>query len=198
MGTGCTSHVPSTPPTPHHLQQVSNGSCHLDLDRLLIFDTTCASQTIFLHFFQAPHMLGVLIACSVMPRERGNPKRGPSYYNFVSMQRRLHLLSQSPSTSLVFLDNSLVIPPPSLALDGVVQEPPMAIVEEEIPTVPIQIPPASLLYTVPNPQYPPPLTGCSTPGVVVALQWGTCIIEEEIPLEVHHEETLPPPSTTPE
>jgi hypothetical protein len=68
----------------------------------------------------------------------------------------------------------------------------MAIVEEEIPAVPVQIPPTSLLYMVPDPQDPPPLTGCSTPGVVVALELDTCIIEEEVLLEVCHEETLPP------
>jgi hypothetical protein len=40
-----------------------------------------------------------------------------------------------------------------------------------------------------------PSLGCSTPATTTTLDWATCIIEEEIPQEVRHEETLPPPST---
>jgi hypothetical protein len=117
-----------------------------------------------------------------MPRERGKPKRGPLYYNYVARQRRLHHFSQFPPTPLDRHDR-----------EG--EEPPMAIVEEEIPSVSVQIPPPSLLYIVPDPQDPSPLTGCSAPDTVATSDWATCIIEEEISQEIRHEETLPPPST---
>jgi hypothetical protein len=78
----------------------------------------------------------------------------------------------------------------------------MAIVEEEIPLVLIQIPPASLLSTVPDPQVPPSPPSWSTPGTLAASNWDTCIIEE-VTLEVRHAgivplEGHPPLSTAPD
>jgi hypothetical protein len=114
----------------------------------------------------------------------GKPKRGPSYYNSVARQRRLHRLSWVPSTSLVCHDRG-------------VEEPPMAIVEEEILAEPVNILSASLLYTVLDPQ-DLPLIGYFIPGAVGVSDWATCIIKEEISLEEGHEETIPPISNAPE
>jgi hypothetical protein len=79
----------------------------------------------------------------------------------------LRHFSQFPSTPLDLHD-----------MEG--EEPPMAIVEEEIPTVLVQIPPPSLLYTVSDPQDLSPLTSCSAPDTTTTSDWATCIIEEEI------------------
>jgi hypothetical protein len=130
MGTGHTSLVLSTPLTPHHLQWVRIGSCHLFLEQLLFWNTY-ACPIFFLPYSQALLLLDILITRPVMPWERGKPKRGPSYYNFVSRQRRLHLFSPSQSTSLVRLDNSSVTPPPSLAQNRVLEEPPMAMLRKK-------------------------------------------------------------------
>jgi hypothetical protein len=67
----------------------------------------------------------------------------------------------------------------------------MAYIEEETPAVPPQIPLAPSLYTVPDFQAPPNTSGQPTLGFNSALEMETCIIEEEIPSEEHHEEALP-------
>jgi hypothetical protein len=94
--------------------------------------------------------LSVFIVYMTMPQEHGNPKRRPSYYILVSMQRRFHRLSQAPSNSLLLQDKG-------------VEEPPMAIVEEEIPVDLIIILSASLMYIVLDP-HDLPCTVHSTPG----------------------------------
>lgn len=115
-----------------------------------------------------------------MPRERGKPKRGPSWYNYVARQRRIRRLTQGFSTSLI-------------CQDGEHDEPPMAIVEEEILAEPIIVSPDSLLYTVLDPHDSPsanhfvPIAACTS-------DWATCIIKEEI-LSVDRPMETPPPST---
>jgi hypothetical protein len=124
MGTGCTSKVPSAPLTPLHLLWVCYGSCHSNLAQFLCFGS---APTILLPFLQVLHPLRVWIVYTTMPRERDKPKRGPSYYNFTTRKRRLHHFSQALLTSLVHQDRGT-------------EEPPMAIVEEEIPAESIIIP----------------------------------------------------------
>jgi hypothetical protein len=69
----------------------------------------------------------------------------------------IHQFSQAPSTSLVHRDKGT-------------DDPPMAIVEEEIPTTSIIIMLASLPYTITNPHDPPRIIH-STPGGVGISDW---------------------------
>jgi hypothetical protein len=68
----------------------------------------------------------------------------------------------------------------------------MAYVEEEIPEEPIQFPPESLLFTVPDNWQPPSQfpTSTSASGTIHQAQEAreetTCIIEEEFPEEFLH------------
>jgi hypothetical protein len=74
---------------------------------------------------------------SAMPRERGKPRRGPAWYSYAARQRRL----QNLEWALSIARTQRTARP---------HTPPMAYVEEEFPEEPIQVPPESLLYTVPT------------------------------------------------
>jgi hypothetical protein len=63
--------------------------------------------------------------------------------------------------------------------------PPMAYVEEVIPEEPIQVPPESLLFTVPDDLQFPSLNTMST-STQDAMEGTTCIVEEEFPGEFLH------------
>jgi hypothetical protein len=104
---------------------------------------------------------------SVMPRERGKPKRGPSWYCYVARQRRLRELERASSTTLIQRTKEP-------------KTPPMAYVEEEIPEEPILVPPDSLLYMVPDPQ-DRPNTSLTTMDTEATMEGATCIVQEEIP-----------------
>jgi hypothetical protein len=56
----------------------------------------------------------------------------------------------------------------------------MAFVEEEFPEEPIQVPPESLLYTVPD-AHDCPNTSVVATDAVVAMDGTTCIVQEELP-----------------
>jgi hypothetical protein len=118
-----------------------------------------------------------------MPRERGKPKHGPTYYNFVARQCRLSSSSPPPCPILPWF--AITAPLRCLLLPllriGWMKVLPWPMSKEEIPSVPPQIPLASLLYTVPDFQAPPNTSGQSTLGIDSALEMETCIIEEEIP-----------------
>jgi hypothetical protein len=92
-----------------------------------------------------------------MPQECDNYKIWTPYKNLVLRKRIIRQFSQAPSTSLVHRDKGT-------------DDPPMAIVEEEIPTTSIIIMSASLPYTITNP-HDPPLISHSTPGGVRISDW---------------------------
>jgi hypothetical protein len=72
-----------------------------------------------------------------------------------------------------------------------VEDPPMAIVEEEIPVVRFKSPRLpSCIQSLTLKTRPPLLVGPPL-GADAALDLDTCIIEEEIPQEEHHEEDFP-------
>jgi hypothetical protein len=104
---------------------------------------------------------------SVMPREWGKPKRGPSWYCYAARQRCLCELAWASSTALIQRNKEPKMPP-------------MAYVEEEILEEPIMVPPDSLLYMVPDP-HDRPNTSLTTMDTVAALEGATCIVQEEIP-----------------
>jgi hypothetical protein len=104
---------------------------------------------------------------SAMPRERGKPKRGPSWYCYAARQRRLCELAQASSTTLIQRNKES-------------KTPPMAYVEEEILKEPITVPPDSLLYTVPD-LHDRPNTSLPAIDTTTALEGATCIVQEEIP-----------------
>jgi hypothetical protein len=123
---------------------------------LLSYLTLCAP---ILSFLWPPN--------SVMPRERGKPKRGPSWYCYVARQRLLRELARASSTTLIQRTKESKMPL-------------MAYVEEEIPEEPILVPPDSLLYTVLDPQ-DRPNTSLTTMDTEATLEGDTCIVQEEIP-----------------
>jgi hypothetical protein len=123
----------------------------------------------------APIALTLLI-CTLsyptMPRERGRPCHGPAWYSFVARQWRVQRLERALS----------------IARTQRWEKPrtsPMAYVEEEIPEEPIQVPPESLLFTVPDNWQPPNHIPTSTSASAIiqqaqeAREETTCIIEEE-------------------
>jgi hypothetical protein len=118
IGMGGGNAVISSSRTILHFYQVGHGSFHsVSLfhwrSALLSYSSLC---TLLSNFIWPPG--------SVIPRERGKPKRGPSWYCYVARQRRLHELVWASSTSLIHRNKELKMPL-------------MAYVEEEIPEKPI-------------------------------------------------------------
>jgi hypothetical protein len=105
---------------------------------------------------------------SVMPRERGKPKRGPSWYCYYARHRCLHDLERASSIA-----QTQQIKKPTT--------PPMAFMEEEFPEEPIQVPPESLLYMVPDAQ-DRPNTSIAAMDTTTTMEGATCIVQEETPM----------------
>jgi hypothetical protein len=141
------------------------------------------------------HLCSALLSCPVlhalllsfvwpsifaMPRERGKPKRGPSWYFYVARQRCLRKLAQASSTTLIQRNKES-------------KSPPMAYVEEEFPEEPITVPPDSLLYTVLD-HHDRPNTSLPAIATTTTLEGTTCIVQEEIPWADRPVE--PPPHTS--
>jgi hypothetical protein len=130
----------------------------------------------------APIALTLLIRTlsdPTMPRERGRPCHGPAWYSFVARQWRVQRLEQALSIARTQRREK-----PRTS--------PMAYVEEDIPEEPIQVPPESLLFTVPDNWQPPSHIPASTSASTIiqqaqeAREETTCIIEEEFPEEFLH------------
>jgi hypothetical protein len=83
-----------------------------------------------------------------MPRERGRPRRGPAWYSLAARQRRQQRLERALSIARTQRIQTT-------RRGGMAWSPPMAYVEEVTPEEPIQIPPESLLFTVPENWQPP-------------------------------------------
>jgi hypothetical protein len=167
--------VISAPLVPLHFLWVCYGSFHSV--QILCF----GFAPVVLPALRILRPLRVWFISTTMPWERGKPKRGPSWYNYAARQRRIRRLAQASSTSLI-------------CRDGGHDEPPMAIVEEEIPAEPIIVPSTSLLYIVPDP-HDPPSTSHYVPAAACTSDWATCIIQEEISSVDRPMETPPPSST---
>jgi hypothetical protein len=109
---------------------------------------------------------------SAMPRERGKPRRGPTWYSHAARKRCLHNLERALSIART---QRIVWP----------HTPPMAFVEEEFLEEPIQVPPESLLYTVSD-DYLRPNTSVVVTGTEAAMDGATCIVQEEFSEEFLH------------
>jgi hypothetical protein len=121
-----------------------------------------------------------------MPRERGNPKRGPTYYNFVARHHR-----PGPSIEPVpppIAQDHPVGPPlnfsPSSTQNWMEDDQPMAYVEEEIPQDPPLEPTDSFLFSASDILTPPLTSGHLPLEGDFATDLGGFPIKEEFPTEV--------------
>jgi hypothetical protein len=160
-GGGCT--VLSTPQI---LLQVGHGILHL-VSLLCRGSALLSDLTLGLSDFSGLILRALWPPGSVMPRERGKPRRGPSWYCYVARQRHLHELEKASSIARKQQIKKSMTPP-------------MAYVEEEFPEEPIQVPPEFLLYTVPDSQ-DRPNTNIATMDTTTTMEGATCIVQEEIP-----------------
>jgi hypothetical protein len=141
------------------IQEVSNGNNYL---ALVLSLASCVHSVHFLSSHSTMLLVTILVNPSVMPRERGKPKRGPAYYIFVARHRWLSSSSSPPSphTSLVSHSSPSAMPSPSSAHNWLDEGPPMAYIEEEIPAKSPRLPPFTLCPTskpLPTPLDNPPL-----------------------------------------
>jgi hypothetical protein len=126
-----------------------------------------------------------------MPRERGKPRRGPAWYSLAARQRRQQRLERALSMARTQRIQTA-------RREGMAWSPPMAYVEEVILEEPIQIPPESLLFTVPENWQPPSsfpeedtksaTTAHHDTNTMEAKmeEFHICYVEEEFPEELLH------------
>ena len=119
-----------------------------------------------------------------MPRERGNPKRGSAYYNFVARHCRPGPSSAPvpPPISNVHpvgpsLDNS-----PFSVQNQLDDDKAMAYVEEEFSQAPPQAPPDSFLFSASDILIPPHTSGQHSLEGEFTLEMENFLIEEDIPI----------------
>lgn len=136
----------------HGLQYFASAFCHLALPENWVLAQLVLLATVQL-ILRPPG--------SAMPRERGKPRRGPTWYNHVARQRRLHNLEQAMSIARTQRTTR--------------PHTPMAYVEEEFLEQPIQVPPKSLLYTVLD-DYLRPSTSKADSSTKEAMESATCIV----------------------
>jgi hypothetical protein len=129
---------------------------------LVLSLASCVHPVHFLSCHSIMLLVTILVNPSIIPKEIGKPKHRPAYYIFVSQHHRLSSSSSPPSphTSLVSHRNPSTMPSPSSAQNWLDEGPPMAYIEEEIPTESPQLPPFTLCPTfkpLPTPLDNPPL-----------------------------------------
>jgi hypothetical protein len=120
----------------------------------------------------------VVILIIHMPRERGRPRRGATWYAFDSRRKRQQKFEKALSIARKQRARKTRKP----------RTPPMAYVEEIVPEEPFQVPPEHLLFTVPDNWDPPTcfLVETKPPTITHShkegnedLEQTTCYVEEE-------------------
>jgi hypothetical protein len=77
---------------------------------------------------------------TLMPRERGKPRRGSAWYTHAAQRQRLQQMERALSLARTHLRRR----------ENEARLPPMAYVEDIFPEEPVQAPPEHLLFTVPD------------------------------------------------
>jgi hypothetical protein len=152
--------------TPWLILQLSHGIHHFASSFYLF--ALLGELVLVLSAFSGLNLRSLWLQGSIMLRERGKPRRGPSWYCYAARQKCLRDLERDLSIARTQQTKKPTMPP-------------MAFVEEEFPEEPIQVPPESLLYTVLDAQ-DSPNTSIATTDTTTALEGATCIVQEEIPM----------------
>jgi hypothetical protein len=133
-----------------------------------------------------PSMFLQSASFTLMPRERGKPRRGSAWYTHAAQRQRLQRMERALSLARTHLARR----------ENEARLPPMAYVEEIFPEEPIQAPLEHLLFTVPDNWQPTShflekntsAASEKQPGSGIGAEnyddFPTCYIEEEIPEEM--------------